>query len=95
MSLSVGEMEAALPAASEKPVALDAEGKEWSKPETYNYEEMAQSGPIENGNWEGNAAIYEWDEEYGEVGPQHPELELMLFGDPATRRDHSGLDFTA
>ncbi|CAI0651613.1 unnamed protein product, partial [Colletotrichum noveboracense] len=95
MSFSVGEMEAALPAASEKPVALDAEGKEWSKPETYNYEEMAQSGPIENGNWEGNAAIYEWDEEYGEVGPQHPELELMLFGDPATRRDHSGLDFTA
>lgn len=96
---NVSNMKSALPSADgghkAPAVAIDGEGKEWSKPLEYNYEELAQQGPVEATNWEGNAAIYEWNDEYGEVGPKHPELEVMLFGDPETRRDHTGLDFTA
>ncbi|KAF4589572.1 DEAD/DEAH box RNA helicase [Ophiocordyceps camponoti-floridani] len=43
--------------------------------------------------WEGNARIYEWNDEYGDIGPKFPELELELFGDPNTRHERVGLDF--
>ncbi|TDZ51703.1 ATP-dependent RNA helicase ded1 [Colletotrichum trifolii] len=96
-AFDTAEVRAALPDEGEKtlPVALDAEGNEWAKPLKYDYDELAQQGPIEQANWEGNNATYEWDNEFGDIGPKHPELELMLFGDPESRRDHSGIDFTA
>ncbi|GJC82897.1 ATP-dependent RNA helicase ded1 [Colletotrichum liriopes] len=75
-------------------VAIDNEGKEWTQPLPYNYEELAQQGQVETTDWEGNGAIYEWNDDYGDVGPKFPELELALFGDPDTRRDHTGLDFS-
>lgn len=31
--------------------------------------------------WASKAEKYEWSDEYGEVGPEHPELEKQLFGD--------------
>nr|XP_036588886.1 DEAD/DEAH box helicase [Colletotrichum truncatum]KAF6800528.1 DEAD/DEAH box helicase [Colletotrichum truncatum] len=95
----ITEIQSALPSANAGQnlpvVAIDGEGKEWTKPLNYNYDELAQQGPIESSNWEGNNVIYEWNDEYGDVGPKHPELEIMLFGDPESRRDHSGLDFTS
>ncbi|KDN61868.1 putative DEAD/DEAH box helicase [Colletotrichum sublineola] len=75
--------------------ALDNEGKQWTTPLPYNYEELAQQGPVETTDWEGNGAVYEWNDEFGDVGPKFPELELALFGDPNTRRDHTGIDFSA
>ncbi|KAK2001220.1 DEAD/DEAH box helicase [Colletotrichum falcatum] len=75
--------------------ALDNEGKQWTTPLPYNYEQLAQQGPVETTDWEGNAAVYEWNDEFGDVGPKFPELELTLFGDPRTRRDHTGIDFSA
>ena len=41
--------------------------------------ESAAAG-VEVGGWASNAAIYEWDEDFGDVGPEHPELEKQLFG---------------
>jgi ATP-dependent RNA helicase DDX3X len=35
---------------------------------------------VETGGWASNAAIYEFNEEYGEVGPAVPALEKQLFG---------------
>lgn len=32
------------------------------------------------GDWASNAAVYEWNDEFGDVGPRHPELEKQLFG---------------
>lgn len=29
--------------------------------------------------WAANATKYEWSDEYGDVGPAHPELEKQLF----------------
>lgn len=39
--------------------------------------------------WAGNASVYEWDDEYGDVGPRHPELEQMLFGAERVRRGNA------
>lgn len=43
--------------------------------------------------YDGSAPIYQWDDEYGDVGPKIDQLELELFGDPATRHERAGLDF--
>lgn len=32
------------------------------------------------GRWHHEARIYEWNEEYGDIGPAHEELEKQLFG---------------
>jgi ATP-dependent RNA helicase DDX3X len=37
-------------------------------------------GGLQDGDWLSNAAVYEWNEDYGEVGPAFPELEKQLFG---------------
>ncbi|PHH87554.1 hypothetical protein CDD83_8695 [Cordyceps sp. RAO-2017] len=43
--------------------------------------------------WDGSARVYQWNDEYGDVGPSFPDLELELFGDPAHRQERTGLDF--
>lgn len=35
---------------------------------------------VDVGDWASNAAIYNWDDDFGDVGPRHPELEAQLFG---------------
>ncbi|KAI1505001.1 P-loop containing nucleoside triphosphate hydrolase protein [Biscogniauxia marginata] len=63
----------------------------WGEPTqrvAYNYEETD-----EGRNWEGNARVYEWDGDEGEVGPEYPELENILFGAPEDR-DPQGIDFS-
>lgn len=37
-------------------------------------------GGVRAGDWANNAAIYTWNEEFGDVGPAFPELERQLFG---------------
>lgn len=44
--------------------------------------------------FDGQAKIYQWDEDFGDVGPKFEELELELFGDPETRHERAGLDFS-
>jgi len=41
-------------------------------------------------NWAGNAAVYEFKDEYGDVPPRIPELEDMLFGKTANHSSHTG-----
>ena len=36
--------------------------------------------------WASGAAKYEWKEEYGDIGPPHPELEKQLFKDQFINR---------
>jgi len=59
----------------------------WVKPALYDY------NSAEPDTWDGNARIYEWDGETGDVGPEFPELEIQLFGEP-DKRDNTGIDFT-
>ncbi|KAG6018782.1 hypothetical protein E4U41_003586 [Claviceps citrina] len=44
--------------------------------------------------FDGQAKVYQWDDDFGDVGPRFPELELELFGDPETRHERAGLDFS-
>lgn len=55
-----------------------------------NNEEDAVGG-LRDGDWFGNAAVYEWNDEYGDVGPKFPALEKQLFG--AANHTRTGIKF--
>lgn len=71
----------------------------WVVPQAYDYDAASarhgeQAVPssdeqvAEHGvqTWAHQAAKYEWDDSYGDVGPEVPELEAQLFkGDTRTR----------
>ena len=67
--------------------------KKWAEPLKYDY--SAMEGPERDNVWDGNVRVYEWDGEEGDVGPEHPELERELFGDPEKRLELKGIDFAA
>jgi ATP-dependent RNA helicase DDX3X len=61
----------------------------WAAPEAYDYatynrttkelhDESTVGGATKD--WASNSARYEWNDEYGDVGPAIPELERQLFG---------------
>ncbi|KAI9733417.1 MAG: hypothetical protein M1834_003501 [Cirrosporium novae-zelandiae] len=64
-----------------------AHEKGWAEPAVYNYDAYNDSGPSgaeptkEEGFpiWASNAQKYEWDDEYGDVGPRNEDLESQLF----------------
>ena len=67
---------------------------QWVDAQEYNYDAYNSSdkaprgaapSEAEGGNdnaptWAARAARYEWSDDYGDVGPEDPELERMLFG---------------
>ncbi|CAD6570316.1 MAG: hypothetical protein ASARMPREDX12_003449 [Alectoria sarmentosa] len=69
-------------------------GAKWGTPEGYDYTRYT-TGPSDKtapasepdqpqadaSTWAANAVRYVWEEEFGDVGPQHKELERILFGD--------------
>ena len=61
----------------------------WTNPTAYDYTDNPPD------NWDCNAAVYEFDGETGDLGPEHPELERQLFGDPKTASAGHGIDFSA
>lgn len=44
------------------------------------FDEATRRNNNSNFHWAGDAAVYEWKEEYGDVGPDFPELAEQLFG---------------
>ncbi|KAL6237052.1 hypothetical protein BDW75DRAFT_229012 [Aspergillus navahoensis] len=70
-----------------------ARKKGWVEPKDYDYEKyvaaLLSEKPTEDGEnsqdeqtvpkWAANAAKYEWNEEYGDVGPENNHLEEQLF----------------
>lgn len=59
--------------------------KGWNNPIPFNYETVASGGADvaderdDDVSWLGNAAVYEWDDDFGEVGPPNERLEEELF----------------
>lgn len=45
------------------------------------------------GEWASNATVYEWEDEYGDIGPRFEPLEKQLFGDE--NHVKTGLKFSA
>lgn len=65
----------------------------WVERTAFDYTAMAEAETA--ATWDGNARVYQWKDEYGDVGPAFDELEVELFGDPESRRDRqTGLDFS-
>jgi hypothetical protein len=72
----------------------------WCEPQQYNYGDsvaapaaVAVEGEgyvtIADGNWAHNAAKYEWEESFGDVGPENKSLEQQLFrADTINRQGH-------
>lgn len=66
--------------------------------DTYNksskelYDEGLAPGGLGAQDWASNAAKYEWNDEYGDVGPRFPELEAQLFG--SEHRMRTGIEFS-
>lgn len=52
----------------------------------YDYEGFVDR----DGEYEGNARVYYWDGDEGDVGPEFPELELEIFGPPDQRGEIYG-----
>ncbi|KAJ5114800.1 hypothetical protein NUU61_000559 [Penicillium alfredii] len=48
----------------------------WAEPIPYDYQSY---GNKDARDWAGIAARYEWQDEYGDVGPRNPDLEQQLF----------------
>lgn len=70
----------------------DGSQAKWAEPQAVDYTALASQNYDQG--WGCNARSYEWKDEYGDVGPKFPELELELFGDPSTRHERTGLDFS-
>lgn len=78
-----------------------AREKGWCEPQQYNYTDtVAVPAPvavegegyvtIADGNWAHNAAKYEWEESFGDVGPENKSLEQQLFrADTINRQGHN------
>ncbi|KAM0556885.1 hypothetical protein ACHAPJ_005558 [Fusarium lateritium] len=70
----------------------DASQGRWTEPQAIDYTSMTSGDHGQD--WGCNARAYVWQDEFGDVGPKYPELELELFGDPSTRHERTGLDFS-
>lgn len=56
----------------------------------YDYESF--NGRL--GEYDGNARVYSWDGDEGDIGPEFAELEAELFGPPEKRDLPQGIDFS-
>lgn len=68
--------------------ALDAG---WNNPIPFVYDTVAggeADAPVQpaNATWLSDAAVYQWDDEFGTVAPRNEELEAQLFEDPDIQR---------
>lgn len=63
----------------------------WNEPTAFDYDTAAGgkhdvAAAAADGNWLSDAAVYEWQDDFGEVGEHNPELERQLFEDPDMQR---------
>ncbi|EFY97090.1 DEAD-like helicases superfamily protein [Metarhizium robertsii] len=66
----------------------------WVEPQKIDYSALNGDGSQAVEHFDGSAPIYQWNDDFGDVGPKFEALELELFGDPETRHDRAGLDFS-
>lgn len=52
----------------------------WVATQPVDYSVRQSSRDDETAHYLANSAVYEWNDEYGDVGPEVPELEEQLFG---------------
>lgn len=93
MADSWAPTEEAQPTPTATAAIQDTKPAGWVDQQTNDYSSDAPG--IVTQAWDGSARVYEWSDEFGDVGPKLPELEMELFGDSSTRPERStGLDFS-
>jgi ATP-dependent RNA helicase DDX3X len=86
-----------------KEASAEARAKGWAEPTQYDYSKYvgpASVAPIGDPSavqddipeWAAKAAKYEWNDEYGDVGPPNADLEQMLFHSDLINRSGLKLD---
>lgn len=68
------------------------DNQNWGEAQPYNYARYDENNM--DHEWEGNAQVYEYAGEDGEIGPEIPALEIQLFGEPERRGFTAGIDFS-
>ena len=68
------------------------DSEKWATQERVDYTSVSANDSGQG--FDGQARVYTWDEEFGDVGPKFGELELELFGPMETRKEKRGLDFS-
>ncbi|EME38786.1 hypothetical protein DOTSEDRAFT_180684 [Dothistroma septosporum NZE10] len=58
----------------------------WTDTTAFDYDTYQRSGG-DSGEWYGQSKVYEWSGEYGDIGPEVPELEKVLFGSDLITRE--------
>jgi ATP-dependent RNA helicase DDX3X len=63
----------------------------WNNPIPFNYDTVVGGEAVpdetrDSAAWLSDAAVYAWDDEFGDVGEPNPELEKMLFADEHLQR---------
>ena len=58
----------------------DTEGEAQTDAQVPAAEPVGAVGGLLPGQWSSNATVYEWNDEYGDVGPAFVDLEKQLFG---------------
>ncbi|EJT70577.1 ATP-dependent RNA helicase DED1 [Gaeumannomyces tritici R3-111a-1] len=92
-AFGVSQMAADLPETGKAPTepepqTLESQGG-WVDRTAYDY-----GNEERNHTWEGDARIYEWDGEEGDLGPEVPQLEDELFGPKNKDQGSAGIDFS-
>lgn len=63
----------------------------WTETTAFNYDDFQRQGG-HDADWHGAGKVYEWKDEYGDVGPEVPELEIVLFGGEFLMRQGDHMD---
>ncbi|KAI0172471.1 DEAD-domain-containing protein [Hypoxylon sp. FL1284] len=82
-SMDVSKMREALPEQT------DEIPHSWGAPVAFDYNETEGER-----DWGGNAKVYEFDGDEGDIGPENRDLENMLFGPVERRRGAAGMDIS-
>ncbi|CAK3791719.1 ATP-dependent RNA helicase DED1 [Lecanosticta acicola] len=71
----------------DKQALLDrARSAGWTETTAFDYAEYQRQGG-DRGDWYGGAGVYEWSGDYGDVAPEVPELEKILFSSDLITRE--------
>jgi hypothetical protein len=71
----------------------------WTNPIPFKYESVVGGTPAEDETrntavWLSDAAIYQWDDDFGDVGEPNPDLEVRIFSREAIQGGISPRDAT-
>jgi ATP-dependent RNA helicase DDX3X len=91
-ALDMTNVAGALTEAEKAELKERAQDAGWVATIPVEYDVQQSSRDDDHANYLKHSAVYEWDDEYGDVGPEIPELEQDLFGGDFRVRQGNHMD---